>query len=168
MSFLVSGTYLNQQGLMLNNSFKKFDLRMNGDIQVTKRIKFSSDIFYTKSTNVQPAGMSTTQIVQRSISMARHFPGKFGEGLYGDAGQSNRINPIGEVERSGLNRAETPTISLRFALNAEVFKNFVLEASYNSRSSYTESYVARGTYNSYNPNPATNTYIFAQAIGDSF
>lgn len=167
VSFLMSGTYLQQEGLMVNNSFKKFDLRMNGDVQVTKKIKFSTDIFYTKATNVQPAGMSTTEIIQRSISMARHFPGKFGNGLYGDAGQSNRINPIGAAENSGINRAETPTLSLRFGLNAELFKNFIIEASYNSRSSFTEAYVARGTYRSFNPNPATNEYIFAQDIGDS-
>ena len=167
VSFLVSGTYLNQQGLMVNNSFKKFDLRLNGDIQVTNKIKFSTDVFFTKSSNTQPAGMSTTEIVQRSISMARHFPGKFGNGLYGDAGQSNRINPTGAAENSGINFAETPTLSLRFALNAEIFKNFIVEASYNNRSSYTESYVARGTYDSYNPNPATNSYILAQVVGDS-
>lgn len=167
VNFLISGTYLQQQGLMVNNSFKKFDLRMNGDVQVTKKIKFSTDMFFTKATNIQPAGMSTTEIIQRSISMARHFPGKFGNGLYGDAGQSNRINPIGAAENSGINRAETPTLSLAFSLNAEVFKNFIIEASYNTRSSYTEAYVARGTYRSFNPNPATNEYIFAQDIGDS-
>jgi TonB-linked SusC/RagA family outer membrane protein len=167
VSFLASGTYLNQQGLMVNNSFKKYDLRLNGDVNITRRIKFTTDLFYTKSTNIQPAGMAPTEVVQRGISLARHFPGKFGDLQYGDAGQSNRINPIGAAEASGINKAETPTISVRFALTAELFKNFVLEASYNARSSYTEAYVARGTYNSYNPNPATNTYIFDRVIGDS-
>jgi TonB-linked SusC/RagA family outer membrane protein len=166
-SFLASGTYLNQQGIVTNNSFRKYDLRMNGDVNITRRIKFTTDLFYTKSTNIQPAGMSPNEIVQRGISMARHFPGKFGEGQYGDAGQSNRINPVAAAEASGLNKAETPTISVRFALTAELFRNFVLEASYNARSSYTEAYVARGTYNSFNPNPATNTYLFDRVIGDS-
>lgn len=166
-SFLASGTFLNQQGLVVNNSFKKYDLRLNGDINITKKIKFSTDVFYTRSTNVQPAGMAPTEIIQRGISMARNFPGKFGEGMYGDAGQSNRINPVAAAEASGFNRAETPTISVRFALNAELFKNFILDAAYNTRSSFTEAYVARGTYNSYNPNPATGSYIFSQVIGDS-
>lgn len=166
-SFLASGTFLNQHGLVVNNSFKKYDLRLNGDINITRKIKFSTDLFYTKSTNIQPAGMSPTEIIQRGISMARNFPGKFGDGMYGDAGQSNRINPVGAAEASGFNHAETPTISVRFALNAELFKNFNLEASYNTRSSFTEAYVARGTYNSYNPNPATNSYVFSQVIGDS-
>lgn len=167
VSFLASGTYLQQQGIIVNNSFKKYDLRINSDVKVTNRIKFISDLFYTNATSIQPAGMSPNEIVQRGISMARNFPGKFGEGLYGDAGQSNRINPVGAAEASGLNKAQTPTISLRFAINAELFKNFLLEASYNNRSSYTEAYVARGTYNSYNPNPATNSYLFDRVIGDS-
>lgn len=166
-SFLASGTLLNQEGLIVNNSFRKYDLRMNGDINLTKKIKFSSDLFYTKAINIQPAGMAPTQIIQRSISMARNFPGKFADGQYGDAGQSNRINPIAEAEASGINRAETPTLSMRFALTAELFKDFVLEAAYNNRTSYTESYSARGTYDSYNPNPATNSYLFNSVIGDS-
>jgi TonB-linked SusC/RagA family outer membrane protein len=166
-SFLVSGTYLNQQGLVVNNSFKKYDLRMNGDINLTKKIKFTTDLFYTKSTNVQPGGMSPNEIIQRGISMARLWPGKFGNEQYGDAGQSNRINPVGAAESSGFNHAETPTLSVRFGLSAELFKNFVIDASYNARNSFTEAYVARGTYDVYNPNPATNSYLLAQIIGDS-
>lgn len=166
-SFLASGTVLQQQGLIVNNSFKKYDLRLNGDVNFTNKIKFSSDLFYTKAINIRPAGMSVNEIIQRSISMARLFPGKFGEGQYGDAGQSNQINPIGAAEASGISRAETPTLSLRFALNAELFKNFVVEMAYNNRTSYTESYTARGTYNSFNPNPATGTYLFNKVIGDS-
>lgn len=166
-SFLVSGTYLNQQGLVVNNSFKKYDLRMNGDVNISRKVKFTTDLFYTKATNTQPGGMAPVEIIQRGISMARIWPAKFGDGLYGDAGQSNRFNPVAFAEASGINRAETPTISIRFALNAEIFKNFNLEASYNTRSSFTEAYVARGTYNSYNPNPATGGYTFASVIGDS-
>jgi TonB-linked SusC/RagA family outer membrane protein len=167
LSFLASGTYLNQQGIIVNNSFTKYDLRINGDVKLNNRIKFMTDLFYTNATNIQPAGMSPNEIVQRGISMARNFPGKFGDRIYGDAGQSNRINPVGAAEASGFNKANTPTLSLRFAMNAEVVKNLILEASYNSRSSFTEAYVARGTYNSYNPNPATSSYVFDRVIGDS-
>ena len=167
VNFLASGTYLNQQGLIANNSFNKYDLRLNGDVNITRKIKFSTDLYYTKSTNIQPAGMAPTEIIQRAISMAKNFPGKFGDLMYGDAGQSNKINPIGAAEASGINHAETPTISLRFAFTAELLKNLNLEAAYNTRSSYTEAYVARGTYNSYTPNPATNSYIFQSVVGDS-
>lgn len=166
-AFLASGTVLDQQGLVVNNRFKKYDLRLNGDVNLTNKIKFTSDIFYTKAINVRPAGMSVNEIIQRGISMARIFPGKFGPGQYGDAGQSNQINPVGAAEASGISRAETPTLSLRFALSAEVFKNFVIDASYNNRTSYTEAYTARGTYNSFNPNPTTGTYIFNRVVGDS-
>ena len=166
-SFLVSGTYLNQQGIVVNNSFKKYDLRINGDINVTKRIKFTTDLSYTKATNTQPGGMAPTDIIQRGISMARNFPAKFGDLQYGDAGQSNKINPVAEAEASGIFKAETPTLSMRFGFNAEVFKNFVLEAAYTSRTSYTEAYSARGTYNTFSPNPVTGTYLFQSVTGDS-
>lgn len=166
-SYSASGTLLDQQGLVVNNKFKKYDLRLNSDINLYKNVKFSSDLFYTKSSVMAPAGMGVNEIIQRGISMARIFPGKFGEGQYGDAGQSNQINPVGAAEASGISQTESPTLSLRFALTAEIFKNFIVEASYNNRTTNTESYTARGTYNSFNPNPATGTYLFNKVIGDS-
>lgn len=166
-SFLMSGTYLNQQGLIVNNSFTKWDLRINGDVNLTDKIKFFSDIFYTKSTNRVPAGMAPTQIIQRAITMAKNFPGKFGEGQYGDAGQSNSINPIAMAEASGVQRTETPTLSLRFGGRAEIIKNLFVEFSYNNRSSYTQSVRPNRTYDVYTPNPFSNTLNYSAAIGDS-
>jgi TonB-linked SusC/RagA family outer membrane protein len=167
VNYLASGTYLNQQGLVVNNYFKKYDLRLNGDINLTSKIKFSTDLFYTNASSGQPAGMSPVEIIQRGISYSRRFPGKFPNGLYGDGGQSNRINPVAAAENSGFQVANTPTLSIRFGITAELFKNFVLEASYNTRNSWTESYEARGTYDVYNPNPSTQSYVYAQTIGDS-
>jgi len=166
-SFLASGTYLNQQGLVLNNSFTKFDLRINGDVALTSKIKFTSDIFYTKATNKVPAGMAPTQIIQRAITMARHFPGKFEEGKYGDAGQSNSINPIAMAEASNTTTTETPTLSMRFGVKAEIIKNLFVEVAYNNRSSYTQSVRPGRTYEVFVPNPSTSTLIKTADIGDS-
>lgn len=166
-SFLVSGTYLNQQGLIVNNQFKKWDLRMNGDIQLNKRIKFSADLFYTKSSNMTPAGMAPTEIIRRAIAMPRNVGGKYAPGIYGDAGQTNAFNPIAMAENSGIFRAETPTFSARFALKIDILKNLTVDLAYNNRSSFTQSYEANTTYNWFQPNPATGTFIFQNVIGDS-
>lgn len=166
-SFLASGTYLNQQGLIVNNSFRKFDLRINGDINVSKKLKFTTDLFYTKAENIVPAGMGPTQIIQRAISMAKNFPGKFNNGFYGDAGQSNSYNPVAFAEASGTQRTETPTLSMRFGLRFEPIKNLVFEGAYNARSSWTQSVRANRTYDVYTPNPATSGYNYSAAIGDS-
>ena len=164
-SFLASGTYLNQQGLLTNNKFTRYDLRINGDINVTSKIKFTTDLFYTKSTNYTPSGAGTTEIIQRAITMARNTAGKFEEGKYGDAGQSNNINPIGLAENSGVTKTETPTLSMRFALKAEVIKNLFLEVSYNNRSSYTQSVRPGKTYSVFNPNPATSSLAYVGEFG---
>ncbi len=165
-SFLASGTYLNQQGLIVNNQFKKFDLRINGDVSITNKVKFTSDIFYTKATNMTPAGMSPTSIIQRAISMAKNFAGKFEEGKYGDAGQSNYYNPIAFAENTGTSTTETPTLSLRFGLKMELIKNLFVEVAYNNRSSYTQSVTANRTYSVYTPNPATSSLtMVANNIG---
>ncbi len=166
-SFLASGTYLTQQGLVTNNSFTKWDLRINGDVNVTNKIKFFTDIFYTKATNRVPAGMAPTQIIQRAITMAKNFPGKFEDGKYGDAGQSNSINPIAMAEASNVQKTETPTLSLRFGARAEIIKNLFVEFSYNNRSSYTQTVRPGRTYDVYTPNAFTGTLNYSAAIGDS-
>nr|MCU0402934.1 SusC/RagA family TonB-linked outer membrane protein [Chitinophagaceae bacterium] len=166
-SFLASGTYLDQQGLVLNNSFRKFDLRMNGDVQVSKKLKFTTDFFYTKAINKVPAGMSPTQIIQRGITMARNFPGKFEEGKYGDAGQSNSINPIAMAEASNTQTTETPTLSMRFGFKFEIIKNLFLDVAYNNRTSYTQTVRPNKTYDVYTPNTATGTLNYVAPIGDS-
>lgn len=167
VNFLASGTMLEQQGLIANNSFRKYDLRINGDVKVNKVLSFNSDIFYTNARNHQPASLSPSEIIQRGISMARLFPGKFPTGQYGDAGQSNRINPIAAAEASGFNRANTPTLSLRFGVRIEPIRNLVLEGSFNNRTANSEAYDAKTAYAVYNPNPLTGNYTFAQMIGDS-
>jgi TonB-linked SusC/RagA family outer membrane protein len=164
-TFMASGTYLNQQGLLTNNKFTRYDLRINGDIEVTKRIKFSSNIFYTKSTNYVPSGASTTEIIQRAITMSRQWAGKFEDGKYGDAGQSNNVNPIGLAENSGVTKTETPTLSIRFALKVEPIKNLFLEVAYNNRASYTQSVRPGKTYSVFNPNPATSSLNYVGEFG---
>lgn len=166
-SFLASGTFLDQQGLVLNNSFRKFDLRLNGDVQVAKSLKFITDIFYTKATNKVPAGMAPTQIIQRGITMARNFPGKFEEGKYGDAGQSNSINPIGMAEASNTQVTETPTLSMQFGLRFEPIKNLVFDVTYNNRTSYTQTVRPGRTYDVYTPNTSNATLTYVAPIGDS-
>jgi len=160
-SFLASGTYLSQQGLIVNNRFTKFDLRLNGDINITNKIKFTTDLFYTRANNLVPtgAGAAPSTIIQRAISMARQFPGKFEDGKYGDAGQSNAINPIGLAEMSGTTETETPTLSMRFALKAEVVKNLFIEVAYNNRTANSRTISGSRPYEVYVPNLATGTLL---------
>lgn len=164
-TFMASGTYLNQQGLLTNNKFTRYDLRINGDINVTDKIKFSTNLFYTKSTNYVPAGASTTEIIQRAITMGRNTAGKFSEGRYGDAGQSNFVNPIGLAENSGVTKTETPTLSLRFALKGEILKNWFFEASYNNRASYTQSVRPGRTYSVFIPDAPNNSFTYSGEYG---
>ena len=164
-TFMASGTYLNQQGLLTNNKFTRYDLRINGDVEVTKRVRFTTNIFYTKSTNYVPSGASTTEIIQRAITMSRQWAGKFEDGKYGDAGQSNNVNPIGLAENSGVTKTETPTLSMRFALKAEPIKNLFLEVAYNNRSSFTQSVRPGRTYSVYTPNPASSSLNYVGEFG---
>lgn len=73
------------------------------------------------------------------------------------------MNPIGLTESSGVTKTETPTLSLRFALKAEIIKNLFIEAAYNNRASFTQSVRPGKTYRVYTPNPATSSF---NVVGD--
>jgi TonB-linked SusC/RagA family outer membrane protein len=71
------------------------------------------------------------------------------------------------AEASGRQVTETPTLSMRFALRAEVIKNLFVDVAYNNRTSYTQTVRPGRTYDVYTPNPATSTLNYSAAIGDS-
>jgi hypothetical protein len=101
-NLFASLTYLNQQGLIPNNSFNRFDLRLNPEIQLSKKLKLSSVLNFNQRNQIEPAGATPEFIIRQAIGLPATGPAKFGDGMYGDAGQSNRRNPLGQAESSGL------------------------------------------------------------------
>ncbi|NWJ49546.1 MAG: TonB-dependent receptor, partial [Bacteroidetes bacterium] len=159
--FLGAATYLKQEGLIKNNNFKKYDLRLRGDVAIRKNVNFYGDINYTNASVLQPAGLAASDIIQRTLVMSPMWPGKFGDGMYGSAAQSNQYNPIGMAEHSGTDLTQTPTLQTKLGLTAELFKNFNVEASYSYKSSYTQEVVQNLPYSVYIPNPLQNSYDLA-------
>lgn len=173
-SLFASISYLDQQGLIPNNSFKRFDLRLNPDIRFSDKLRLSSVLYFNQGTRIEPAGSSPEFIIRQAIGIPATGPGKFGEGMYGDAGQSNRRNPLGQAESSGLFTENKPSFLGKANLIYTPIKGLDLEVSYarEQGNPYTKRF--QTSYDVYVPNVANRTYDFStkypgtNSLGESY
>lgn len=159
-SLFTSISYLDQQGLVPNNSFRRFDLRMNPDIKINDKLRLTSTLFFNQGTRIEPAGSSPEFIIRQAIGLPATGPAKFGEGMYGDAGQSNRRNPLGQAEASGIWRQTTPNFLGKASLIFNPIKAVEIEASYAREQWYPNTKRFQRNYDSYNPNVPNRSYDF--------
>lgn len=159
-SLFTSVSYLNQQGLIPNNSFNRFDLRLNPDIKINDKLRITSNLFFNQTTRIEPAGSSPEFIIRQAIGLPATGPAKFGDGMYGDAGQSNRRNPLGQAESSGTYRVSTPTFLGKATLIFNPVKNLDIEASYAREQWFPNGKRFQKNYDVYSPNIANKTYDF--------
>ena len=126
MKIFASATYLNQKGLTANTDFTKYDLRINSDIKLSSKLSFSADVVYNKSITNYPGGASPEFIIRQMLGLPAIGAGKYGDGQYGTAAQSNNRNPIALAEASGYYRFDRPTTILTGTLNYNPFKNLAI------------------------------------------
>lgn len=157
-SLFASVSYLNQQGLIPNNSFNRFDLRLNPDIRFNDKFRVTSVLFYNQSTRTEPAGGTPEFIIRQAIGLPATGPAKFGDGMYGDAGQSNRRNPLGQAESSGLLQVTIPSFMGKASFIYTPIKALEIEASAAREQWYPNTKRFQRNYNVYAPNVANKTY----------
>ena len=160
IKFFGSGTYLNQQGLTANTFFEKYDFRMNTDIELNKKLTLHGDFVYNTSTRHYPGGSSPEFIIRQMLGMPAIGAGKFGENKYGDAGQSNKRNPIGQAEHSGFNESKSPSLVLKTAFTYVPIKGLKIYGFFANNNYSSHSKVFLQNYAVYDPNYANNTLVF--------
>jgi TonB-linked SusC/RagA family outer membrane protein len=159
-SLFTSVTFLDQQGLIANNSFKKLDIRMNPDIKITDKLNLSGVFFFNQGNRVEPAGGSPEFIIRQAIGLSPSFAAKFGDKQYGNAGQSNNRNPLGQAESSGTTRTISPSILGKAQLNYQPIKGLDFEVSFAREQWQPNTKRFQTNYDLYSPNLAGQTWDF--------
>ena len=173
-SLLTSISYLEQQGLVVNNSFRKLDIRMNPDIKLADKLHLSGNFFLNSGNRVEPAGSTPEFIIRQAIGLPANAAAKFADGAYGDAGQSNRRNPLGVAESSGIVRFLTPSLLGSVQLNYQPIEGLDLEVMAAREQASPSSKRFSKSYDSYNANVAAKSYDFvsrypgSNALSESF
>jgi TonB-linked SusC/RagA family outer membrane protein len=153
-----SFTFFNQQGLIQNNSFKKYDIRLNPELKLNDKLTLSGVLGYTNSTSINPSTGSAEFIIRQAIGLPAIGIGRIGEGQFGDAAQSNNRNPIAMAEATGNSNTEGNTLLTRVALNYRPIKGLELEASWarEKRNPYTKTFQKNADI--FRPNLSTGAY----------
>lgn len=97
VSFMVSGNYLDQDGIIENTDFKRYGLRSNVSVQATDKLSFSLNVTGTRLENHNTALLSgTSNPVVQALAWAPTTPAYDANGDYtiSDPVGSVKINPM--------------------------------------------------------------------------
>ncbi len=128
VNVFTSVTYMKQQGLIQNNSFEKYDVRFNPDFKVSDKFTVSGIFSYNNSNIINPSTGSPEFIIRQAIGLPAIGGGKYGEGMYGTAGQTNNRNPLAMAEAAGTSEREDNTFLTRAGFSYRPIKNLEIEA----------------------------------------
>ncbi|WP_339867018.1 TonB-dependent receptor [uncultured Algoriphagus sp.] len=111
---LGSFSYLDQDGIIPNTGFKRYNLRFNSDINVTDRLKLSMDIFLRKADKTEPSS-GTGYVFHWMRRIPSNEVGVLSNGLYGEGW--NGDHPLARAKDGGLRTEESLDAILNFRLN---------------------------------------------------
>ena len=160
LSMFTSVTFMDQQGIIPNTSYKRTDIRMNPDLKVNDKLTIKGVFNYNENKTTNPSTSSAEFIIREAIGIIPIGGAKFGPGMYGNAGQSNNRNPLAQAEAAGTTDVVTNSLLSKLGFTYKPIKNVEVEA-YAARELWvpnTKTMVKN--VNIYQPNVAANTYDF--------
>jgi len=112
-----SVSYLDQDGIIPNTSFNRFNLRLNSDVKVSERLTLSTDLFLQRALQTEPSSGTgyvfhwMRRIPSNEVGVLSN--GRYGEGWNGD-------HPLARSKDGGLGTEESLDAILNFRLNYKI------------------------------------------------
>jgi TonB-linked SusC/RagA family outer membrane protein len=158
VNIFASFTFFNQQALIQNNSFRKYDIRLNPEFKINDKLTLTGTFAYNSNSTISPSTGSPEFIIRQAIGLPAIGGSKYGEGMYGTAGQSNNRNPIAMAEAAGTSETQGNTLLTRFGFNFHPIKGLEIEGYWGreKRNPYTKSFQKNADI--YQPNLVTQKY----------
>lgn len=156
-----SVTYLKQQGLIPNNSYERYDIRFNPDFKISNTLTVNAVMNYNYTNTIAPSTGSPEFIIRQAIGLPAVGAGKFGEGMYGNAGQANNRNPIAMAEAAGTAFTKAHTVFSKLGFTYRPIKGLEIEGYWarDQRLPQSKNFVKNA--NIYTPNLTTSSYDLA-------
>ncbi|HJT75524.1 MAG TPA: TonB-dependent receptor [Chitinophaga sp.] len=129
-TYYLSGGYIQEDGIIQTNNFKRFTFRANNDVNITDKLKFISQISYSRATTRDVELKDTYRNIYRAAPVVKAFE----DGRYGNtSGWANVGNPLLSINKRNDGRQESrvqgnvaleytpvPALKLRSAFNADL------------------------------------------------
>lgn len=160
LSMFTSVSYLDQKGLIPNTSYQKFDIRMNPDLKINDKLTFHGVLNYNQGTTITPSSSSAEFIIREAIGIIPIGGAKFGEGMYGNAGQSNNRNPLAQAEAAGTTNVFTTSLLSKLGFSYKPVRNLDVEAFWAREYWVPNTKSQVKNVGIYQPNPAANSYDY--------
>lgn len=160
LSMFSSISYMDQQGLIPNSSYRKTDIRLNPEFKVNDKLSFNAQLNYNENTTVTPSTNSAEFIIKEAIGITPIGAAKFGPGMYGNAGQSNNRNPLAQAEAAGTTTTLYTSFLSKIGFTYKPIKNLDIEAFWARQYWVPNTKSVVKNVNIYQPNLSTNSYDF--------
>ncbi len=158
MNLFSSFTYLGQEGLIQNNSYQRYDFRLNPDFKLRKNLTLTGVINYNSNNTITPSTSSPEFIIRQAIGLPAVGGGKYGPGMYGTAGQTNNRNPLAQSEAAGTSYSKVSQLLTKVGLNYEPVKGLNLEAFWARDQWFVHGKSFTKNVDIYQPNVTTQSY----------
>lgn len=146
-SFMLSGGYYDEKGIITNSYFKRFSMRLNSDHRVGKRLKIGQSLQLTRSVdNALNTTSAQDGLIWSAIRFMPFIPVKYDDGTWGTSKASNEYgdinNPIFTANSSDADNINTRLLGnvnaeleilkgLKFKVNFGVDGNHFTGRSFN-------------------------------------
>lgn len=127
VKFLASLGYYDQKGLIKNTDFKRYTLRINSDVELTKRLSLKMDMLLRQMEKDEP-GAGVSSVIEWLNRMPATQPAQYTNGKYGYGWQGN--NPLAMTMSGGYREYVSPSVILNLGFNYKITKSLNLNFAY--------------------------------------
>lgn len=128
--FLTSAGYLDQKGIIENSSFRRYTLRNNMDIQISKKFSARADLQLVAATTLEP-GRGSEDVFHWMNRIPANQIGINSNGTWGDGW--NGDNPIAMSRDGGTRKNQSPYVMLNAALVYKPIDGITAELAYSPK-----------------------------------
>lgn len=166
VSYSVSGGYYNQEGIVINNEFTRYNLRASLDIKAYKWLDIGATVSMAHTD--RNTGMAQWGVTGNALGQTPNIPVTTPDGAWGKAGYNNETNtyqpnPVAIASiTTRLNKASSALANFYFTLKPWKWLQWKNEFTYDTNTdNYTyllPSYDLGGTVRDYATHQASKTY----------
>lgn len=128
LSVYAAAAYYNQEGLVYNNNFKRYSIRLNSDLQINDWIKFGIDMNVRQAEVKAPIG-DLGELIGYAMTFQPIWSGINADGTWGFGLQGN--NPIAAIRDGGHSNSIAPEYTVKPTITLTPINGLTIVGSYN-------------------------------------
>ncbi|WP_018614922.1 SusC/RagA family TonB-linked outer membrane protein [Segetibacter koreensis] len=137
---MVAMNYLNQDGIVRNHNYERYNIRINSDLYITKKLSLSSDLMYRRR-NYKGVGRTPQQILQSILNSKQSVVGEYPNGSYDLVGGLRNARAI--INKSGSDNRNSDDLVGTLGLKYDVVNGLSLKGYLSVNNTATESRLFR-------------------------